>query len=215
MVRLPVKSPTNPGEKESLILDVAHKRFAAYGLNKVTMDEIAADLGMGKASLYYYFATKEELFRRVIEREQSAFLEQAHRMLETNLPASEKLKRYTAQRMEYSRQLINLQILSAQSWLYARPIFRNLFDDFAVEEQKCLTRILREGKKHGEFSLRSSEATSILLLHALQGLRLRMRLASDHQVNGSAGGEAAALEREIDLFMDVFLNGIKAAGTSK
>ena len=46
-------------EKQAVILDAARKRFAYYGFSKVTMDEIAADIGMGKASLYYYFPTKE------------------------------------------------------------------------------------------------------------------------------------------------------------
>ena len=49
-------------EREKPIIEAARKRFAHYGFSKVTMEEIAADAEMGKASLYYYFPTKEELF---------------------------------------------------------------------------------------------------------------------------------------------------------
>jgi len=34
--------------------------FRRFGLAKVTMDEIAADLGISKAALYYYFPAKED-----------------------------------------------------------------------------------------------------------------------------------------------------------
>jgi len=57
-------------DKEELILQAAQHRFAAYGLSKVTMDEIAEDVGMAKASLYYCFPTKETIFRSVVQHEQ-------------------------------------------------------------------------------------------------------------------------------------------------
>ena len=44
-------------DKEEVILRSAQRRFASFGYSKVTMDEIAEDIGMAKASLYYYFPT--------------------------------------------------------------------------------------------------------------------------------------------------------------
>jgi TetR/AcrR family transcriptional regulator len=40
-------------QTKALILEAAQRQFARYGLSKVTMDEIAEEVGMGKASLYY------------------------------------------------------------------------------------------------------------------------------------------------------------------
>ena len=60
-------------DKHAAILDAPHKRFARYGLTKVTMDEIAADLGISKAALYYYFPAKEDLYRNVVASEQQDF----------------------------------------------------------------------------------------------------------------------------------------------
>lgn len=48
--------------KVVIILEAARKRFAHFGISKTTMNEIAADIGMSKASLYYYFPDKEKLF---------------------------------------------------------------------------------------------------------------------------------------------------------
>ena len=52
--------------KES-ILDGALKVFKAHGIEKTTMDEIALKSGFGKATLYYYFASKDEVFIAIME----------------------------------------------------------------------------------------------------------------------------------------------------
>ncbi len=63
------------GNKEQLILEAAQKRFGMYGIEKTSMREIADDLKLSKASLYYYFPDKESLYRAVIEKEQGEFIE--------------------------------------------------------------------------------------------------------------------------------------------
>ena len=40
--------------------------FATHGLEKVTMDEIAAQAKVAKATLYKYFGSKEELYDAVV-----------------------------------------------------------------------------------------------------------------------------------------------------
>ena len=57
-------------DKISNILSAAQKRFGLYGLEKTTMKEIASDLGVSKASLYYYFPDKESLLKAVVELNQ-------------------------------------------------------------------------------------------------------------------------------------------------
>ena len=36
--------------------------FKIYGIEKTTMDEIALESGFGKATLYYYYTSKDEVF---------------------------------------------------------------------------------------------------------------------------------------------------------
>ena len=43
--------------KLEAILNAAQRMFGQYGLTKTTMTDIAKEVGMGKASLYYYFPT--------------------------------------------------------------------------------------------------------------------------------------------------------------
>ena len=49
-------------EKRDKILKNAAKLFARNGFEKVSMSEIAAKLKLNKATLYYYFKSKDEIF---------------------------------------------------------------------------------------------------------------------------------------------------------
>ncbi|MDP3959329.1 MAG: TetR/AcrR family transcriptional regulator [Pseudorhodobacter sp.] len=51
----------------ALILSAAEKVFAEAGFGGATMQLIADMAGLPKANLHYYFATKEELYRSVVE----------------------------------------------------------------------------------------------------------------------------------------------------
>jgi len=48
--------------KRQAILDTAYHLFRAHGFEKTSMAEISARVGGSKATLYSYFASKEELF---------------------------------------------------------------------------------------------------------------------------------------------------------
>ena len=59
-------------QKQENIIQAAIKRFAHFGVSKTTMSEIAADLSLSKASLYYYFPDKLNLYAEVLRSITSA-----------------------------------------------------------------------------------------------------------------------------------------------
>ena len=58
-----------PISKAESILAAAKRSFLAGGFGAVSMDAIAREAGVSKATVYAHFAGKEELFGAVIERE--------------------------------------------------------------------------------------------------------------------------------------------------
>lgn len=52
-------------EPKERILQKAHELFLRYGIRSVSMDEIAAQVGMSKKTVYQYYADKEELVSAV------------------------------------------------------------------------------------------------------------------------------------------------------
>ncbi len=62
-------------ERKLQIIKAADKRFAKHGLNKTTLDEIARDLRIGKATIYHYFKSKDELFYAALDWEATQLLD--------------------------------------------------------------------------------------------------------------------------------------------
>ena len=53
--------------RKNRILEGALRVFNEVGIEKTTMDEIAIESGFGKATLYYYFSSKDEVFVEIME----------------------------------------------------------------------------------------------------------------------------------------------------
>ena len=192
-------------DKEELIFQAAQHRFAAYGYSKVTMDEIAEDIGMAKASLYYYFPTKEAIFRSVIRHEQEEFLSRIKTVNEGTLSASQKFLEYIRLRMKLTEQLSNLSHFHSHGWNDVKSIFKDLFSEFLQQEHRQITHILQEGKKNHEFRLEHPQKTASMILHILQGLHLRFFRGYDH--HAIVESDRVSYEQETLLFAETILHG--------
>jgi AcrR family transcriptional regulator len=62
-------------EPEKKILDAAKKVFELHGYAGARMQQIADEAGISKASLHYYFRSKENLFERIFDETMSDFME--------------------------------------------------------------------------------------------------------------------------------------------
>jgi TetR/AcrR family transcriptional regulator len=193
-------------DKEKLILQAAQQRFAAYGYSKVTMDEIAEDIGLAKASLYYYFPTKESIFRSVIQHEQEEFLSHLQKVIEGKLSANQKFLEYIRLRISLTEQLTNLSQFHKQGWSDVRPIVKDLFTDFIQQELRQITIILHEGKKNNEFRFEHPQKIASMILHILQGLHLRFFRGYDQHALSES--DRTTYEHETLLFAETILHGI-------
>ena len=200
-------SKNSPKEKE--IIEAARNRFAHYGFSKVTMEEVALDVGMGKASLYYYFPNKEDLFKSVIQKEQDLFVEEIKNLIRQNLTATKKLEDYVSKRLEYFQQLINLATLNVHSFVDIKSMFKELFKSFEDQELLLLQKIFDEGKSKGEFDKSVTEKTTRIFLHLLQGLRLR--IIKSININRTEKVNYAELREETMRFFNIFSRGIESS----
>ncbi len=84
-----------PNERKQQIIKAALKRFTRHGLNKTTLDEIARDIRIGKATIYHYFGSKDELFIETLKWEIETFLGQVKSIFDSDgKTPTEKLSDY-------------------------------------------------------------------------------------------------------------------------
>lgn len=168
--------------RKELILKVAKERFAKYGFKKTTMNEIAADLKMGKPTLYYYFPTKEQIFEEVLKFEIDEF-QNALKEIEKNenLTIEGKLKLYFDVRLKtFSDQsnLYQLQIdaVSLMHILDSESLYFKLIDIEIEFLRTILLKAIPRSKNKEEEAERfanylSTYARGILLMFRIDSRR--------------------------------------------
>ncbi|OAH07644.1 HTH-type transcriptional regulator RutR [Rhodobacteraceae bacterium SB2] len=90
-------------ENERLILEAGERIFAQHGFRGATMQMIADQAGLPKANLHYYFASKEKLYRCVVEKIFEIWLQAASSFENSDEP-KEALKLYIYEKMQISRR---------------------------------------------------------------------------------------------------------------
>ncbi|GLI02839.1 TetR/AcrR family transcriptional regulator [Phytohabitans aurantiacus] len=64
-----LRSPQQRAERAVRILDVAADLLLRHGYRRVSIDDVAAGLGIGKGTVYLHWKTREQLFSAVFARE--------------------------------------------------------------------------------------------------------------------------------------------------
>src|SRR5579862_6069953 len=126
---------------------VAMKCFSKYGLDKTTLDDIAKEVGLNKASLYYYYKNKEDIFLEVAIREGQDFLAslQAKTLVKKN--TEDRVTFYLLERINYYKNILNMNRVSVETVYKMLPRFFELFDSVVKAEVNFLSKIIREGVK--------------------------------------------------------------------
>jgi TetR/AcrR family transcriptional regulator, cholesterol catabolism regulator len=78
-------------ERVETIRRAAGRVFHQRGFHATKLNDIAAEAGVDRASLYYYVGSKEQLFRDVVSEAVTANIAATKQIVESELPASEKL----------------------------------------------------------------------------------------------------------------------------
>ena len=114
-------------ETERQILDAAEVVFAEAGFGGATMQAIADACGLPKANLHYYFASKEKLYRQVVERIFMVWLEAAD-SFETEAAPEVALRRYIARKMQLSREHRYGSKVWASEVMHGAPIVQDYLE---------------------------------------------------------------------------------------
>lgn len=64
-----VRDPQQRAERATRILDTAADLLLRHGYRRVTMDDVADGIGIGKGTVYLHWKTREQLFAAVFARE--------------------------------------------------------------------------------------------------------------------------------------------------
>lgn len=170
-------------EVRAEIIHVARKIFTRYGFKKTTMEEIAAASRKGKSSIYYYFQSKEDIFRAVVEKEANELKVQLDRTIQTDSTPLEKLKAYILFRLHHVRTLKNFYAALNEEYLTHMDFILEIRRKFDSEELQSVQKILEQGMRDGSFQINSSKIGAIAIATMMKGLELPLLLSSEHKTD--------------------------------
>ncbi|GAB1478793.1 TetR/AcrR family transcriptional regulator [Paracoccaceae bacterium] len=136
-------------QNETLILQAAEKVFAEAGFGGATMQLIADMAGLPKANLHYYFATKEDLYRRVVQNIFEIWLHAADCFDKAPGPV-EAIGAYVEAKMEISRRHPNGSKVWASEVMHGAPVIQDYLEttlrDWTAGRAALIQNWIDEGK---------------------------------------------------------------------
>ncbi|MBB4603622.1 AcrR family transcriptional regulator [Hymenobacter luteus] len=135
------------------VLKVAQQLFQQYGLQKVTMDDVARAIGKGKSTLYYYYKSKEEIFDAVVEHEIKDMLAHLRTALAQADTASAKLETFVLTKLRIMRQKVALYNLLYEDITrhYVQEFSERIRQHYLQTEVLMIKEILQLGVDTAEF----------------------------------------------------------------
>jgi AcrR family transcriptional regulator len=163
------------------IVGVARKIFTRYGFRKTTMEQIAISCRKGKSSIYYYFQSKEEIFRAVVEKEAEELKQKLDKTIQKDDAPIDKLKTYILFRLHHVRTVENFYAALNDQYLAHMDFILEIRRSIDMEERQVVTEILEEGMRDGSFQVTSSEIGAIAITTMMKGLELPLLLSDAHK----------------------------------
>lgn len=84
------------------VLGAAEELFSERGFDATTLDAIGDRVGMQGTAILYHYATKRELYERVLDRIFAPLLEDIHRHLAADAPLGERLGAITSTMVQFA-----------------------------------------------------------------------------------------------------------------
>lgn len=193
--------------KKDRILDSAYNRFLHYGYSKTTMNEIASDVSMSKALLYYYFPDKSQLYVAVMRKLSTDYLARLTK---------------NADNFANLEEAFTFQVNTQHDFIVTNY---NFFDFFRLNEQNLpdaiweiimeihsaeidllKNAIIREAEKNAIRPVDNPDAIADLLLDALHGVRVRS--SSQKKVFFPGKDQLNEIHEKRLLLVKIFVRGL-------
>src|SRR5258708_5276750 len=166
-------------DTDERILALAERLVQTRGFNGFSYADIAASLGVTKASLHYHFPAKAELGRSLIGRYEKNFLAALAGIDRTTSKAKDKLRRYAGIYADVLRdgRMCLCGMLAAEYATLPKAMQKELRHYFE-ENERWLAQVLEAGRRSGELEFSGApREVATFLVSSLEGA---MMLARSH-----------------------------------
>lgn len=160
--------------KRKKILDAAQRLIYTKGFERMSIQDLIAELGISKGAFFHYFPSKRELLEALIDQMTTEILAHLTPILEDpSLNARQKLEKYFRAGLHWKTARRDLLTAIVRAWyLDENAIVRQKAFDKGMIEQfvPILTQLIEQGNCDGCWQVTRPEIVAIMSVYVLQSL---------------------------------------------
>jgi AcrR family transcriptional regulator len=199
-----IKAGHPKSDIEDRLLDAADRLLARHGYRKMTMDDLADEVGLGKGTIYLHFPRKEDVILAHIDRVMRRLLGNLQRIAVKPSSSVDKICDMLLARVMYRFDSVRHFTESLSEMLRdIRPVVLKRRQQYFEAETVVFAGEVKKGQKRGEFRLHDCAGTAWSLIEATNSL-LPFNLSAREL------GERAAIEERTGRITNLLLNGLRA-----
>ena len=193
-------------ERRAQIIEAALACFARMGFTNTTMDDIVAESGLSKGSLYWYFDGKDDLLAQAVTSFFEGFGQETMAEVERCETAPAKIRAGARKMVDFCKEAQGLFGLFIEFWSQSERDEKAslLWTDVLVHYQRLMAGIIEEGIRNGEFEPVDAEHLVWAMMAAYDGLAAYGMLIPDLDI-----------ERISEVFVETLLSGLIPDGDGK
>ncbi len=187
------------------ILQSAKELFAKKGYKNTSVEEIVQQAGISKGGFYFYFKSKSELMKELIEQMAQRTKDIMRKWLQKETSAEEAIKGHI---MEFLRECYSerhIAYIFFFELLCGEEEFRKLHKKHMEEIRGLLTQMIKRGYERKEFLCGSVETLTNLIVGYIKLIYMEELLLKDKPLEEIL----ARAEEGLELIM----RGVKCVGS--
>lgn len=193
--------PNVSDERRTQIIESAINVFSRQGFNNTRMDDVAAESGLSKGLLYWYFKSKDEIIIAIADLLFGAEFRKMQEHSSIGLTARARLESFVENFTEDVQHLLNVApvIYEFYALAFRNSKVRAVMQEFLGRFVSILEPIVQQGMDSGEFTPGDARQVTVAIGAALEGTLLLWAYAPD----------IVQPEKQLHLSMKLILEGLE------
>lgn len=189
-------------ETREAILDATERLLARYGYRKMTVEDIAREVGVGKGTIYLHFTSKEEIVLSHVDRIVERVKEQLWAIVRSEATAAIRIRQMLLTRVLFRFDSIQHYTQSLNDLLAAlRPGLLARRAAYFDEEAQIFAQVLNEGLESQEFQFGDALTAAYGMLDATNSLL-------PYSLSTTELGEREEVMERAKVVSDLILQGL-------
>lgn len=177
-------------KKKESIRKAALDLFSEFGIEKVTISEIAKKANVSPVTIYNYFGSKDDLVKHVIAYSFNEAIETRITLIESDIPFPEKIEKLIFKKAAYIETL-NPEFL--MKVISNDPDIRAIVDDMYQKSIPIMVKLFEEGKKEGYIDPNISTETLLMYVNMFKQAINQFQLSDTPEKNSQITKEFGQL----------------------